>query len=191
MQKWSKAIITTIAFVVLFNCYHYIDKYTEGLVSLILTLLIPILFIVIIVAIVKGIIVIIKNRRNLSFMICLPTLIYIVALVLPIPDTEQFESKVLIRGCYEGTQNQSYILYRQDHSFEIHSTGVFFYSKWYTGRWEKTGDTIVMAYNKDKNPKLGTKVVLQDGYFKPVENLSDTNKQQLSMYYIGYCKGAN
>ena len=159
---------------------------------MLLMCLIPVLAIIIIVNIIKGLIRIFKNRHNLSFAICLPTIIYIVFPILAsFIDLEKLESKVVLRGCYEGTQNQAYILFRQNNTFELNWTGVFFYDEWFTGRWRKNGDTIVLQYNNKMVKQLGDKVIIQNGYFKPVGKYVDTIKYHNPMFYLGYCKGEN
>lgn len=108
---------------------------------------------------------------------------------MPLPDAEGFQSKILHRGCYIGTQNQAYVLLREDHSFEVHATGVFFYSRWYTGYWHRQADTIVLNYDqKEPHRLLTNKVVIQNNYLKPVIALKDTSGYKLPMFYLGYCK---
>ncbi|MES2274511.1 MAG: hypothetical protein V4592_00695 [Bacteroidota bacterium] len=96
-----------------------------------------------------------------------------------------------MRGCYEGTQNQAYILFRQDHSFELNWTGVFFYDKWYTGHWKKNKDTIILQYNNDTVKALGNKLIISNGYFTPVGKHADTVNYPIPMFYLGYCKHEN
>ncbi|MGL4599096.1 MAG: hypothetical protein ACRCYO_16370, partial [Bacteroidia bacterium] len=40
-------------------------------------------------------------------------------------DSERLESDVVLRACFEGTQNQAFIKLRQDNSFELNWTGAF------------------------------------------------------------------
>lgn len=193
MNRLIKPIILSAALALLVSGYHYIDKYLSGIIFFILTTLIPVLIIVIIVNIIREIIRLFKSRRNLSFNLFIPILIYlIIPLFSSFIDLEKLESKVVLRGCYEGTQNQAYILFRQDNTFELNWTGVFFYDEWFTGHWKRNGDTILLHYNNDKMVKqLGNKVVIQNGYFKPVGNSVDSTKYRYTMFYVGYCKGEN
>lgn len=184
------AILITLSYQALVVFYYYIDKFTSGIPYLILFTLIPVLFITIIVRIIKGIVRIVKNRKNLTLNYCLPTLIYVLVPFLPLPSAEVLESKVVLRGCHEGTQNQSYVLFRKDHSFEVHATSIVF-SNWYTGHWQRRGDTIYLKYNeKDIDYLLGTKVVIDSGRLRPLDSpIKDLNYYR--MYYLGYCKHAN
>src|SRR5262245_2503665 len=127
IKKNRRAIIVTtvcVAYLLLTIFYHHIDKHLTGVVFIALTLLIPIAFIVMVVYFIKGLIQIYHNRQNLSFKFLLPTIITLTTLAYTIfspwrLDSEKLESKILLRGCFEGTQNQAYIKFRQDKSFEL------------------------------------------------------------------------
>ncbi len=131
-------------------------------------------------------------------MYCLPTIIALTTLIYTFfsPwqfDSENLESKVEFRACYEGTQNQSYIKFREDKSFEINSTGVFFANSWYTGQWAKSGDTIFMKLD-DGNPGfISDTIVILNDYLIPIDKieLADSTKDYRRFYYLGYCKGLN
>ncbi|PSR54741.1 hypothetical protein AHMF7605_15120 [Adhaeribacter arboris] len=129
----KRMIITTVicvTYLLLTIFYHHIDKHLTGPVFIILTLLIPTTFVAIVVYTISGIIKVFNNRQNLTLRLCLPTVILLVTLTYTIfspyrLDSEILESKVAIRACYEGTQNQAYIKFRKDKSFELNWTGVF------------------------------------------------------------------
>ena len=191
-RKTKTALLITVSFLLLFTYYHYIDKHINGFPFVILTILIPILFIVIVVNLLREVISITKYRRSLTLLYFLPSMIYLIVPFIPLPTPEQLESKVVLRGCYEGTQNQAYVLFKQDHSFEVHATGVFFYTEWFTGSWKGNKDTISLTYDDNKlNSMLGNKVLIDGGYFKPVSGSVDTGKHHIPMFYMGYCKGEN
>jgi len=182
-----RALVITILFVILISCSDYIGRYINRIFILII---IFVVFISMIVSFVKGIVIIVRNRSDLSFSFFLPGLIYILVPILGSSiDFEKLQSKVVLRGCYEGTQNQAYILFREDHTFELNWTGVFFYDEWFTGKWNKKGDTIIMKYDNKIVHQFGNQVIIRNGYFKPVSNLSDTVKFPGAMFYVGYCKG--
>ncbi|NHA06198.1 hypothetical protein G7092_20485 [Mucilaginibacter sp. HC2] len=184
-----RAIIITVFFVVLISCYEYIHRYISGAL---LSLFIFGVLITIVVFLIKEIITIVKKRKSLSFSYFLPVLIYI---LVPFGgsfiDLKKLESRIVLRGCYEGTQNQAYIVFREDHTFELNWTGVFFYDKWYTGRWNKKNDTIDMKYDGEIVPQLGDKVIINQGFFKPVGKQADTVRYPRPMFYVGFCKGNN
>jgi hypothetical protein len=151
-----------------------------------------VLLIIIVINIIKEFIKIFKSRRSLSFNIFLPIILYIAVILLSnFIGSEKPESKVIMRGCYAGTQNQAFLLFRQDSTFELNWTGVFFYNKWYTGRWKKNRDTIIMQYDKDTVKALGDKIVIRNGYFKPVGKHADTINFHTPMFYVGNCKNEN
>jgi len=169
--------------------YEFIRRHFNGGL---LCLLIFAVFVTLVIYLIKGLIVIVKNRRSLSFSFFLPVLIYIlVPLGGSFIDLDTLERKIILRGCYEGTQNQAYIVFREDHTFELNWTGVFFYDEWYSGKWNKKGDTINMKYDGEIIRQLGDKVIIKQGYFKPVGKQADTVMFPRPMFYVGFCKGEN
>ena len=186
-----KPAIISFIWVALILSEHYIDKYLGGIAHFIAICSILILFIVIVTNIIRQFIRIYKSRRNLSPALFLPIIIYVAfPLLSGLIDPEKLESKVVLRGCYEGTQNQAFLLFRQNNTFELNWTGVFFYDKWYTGHWEKKGDTILLQYNSDTAKALGNKLMIDKGYFKPVGKY-DTIHFPIPMFYVGNCKHEN
>ena len=190
--------VVCVVYVVLTSLYHHIDKYLTGGVFIFLTLLVPVTFVSMFVYAISGLIKIVRNRQNLTFMFCLPTIIALttIAYITFSPwqlTSETLESNVEFRACYEGTQNQSYIKFRADKSFEINSTGVFFADFWYLGHWTKAGDTIFMKFDKDKPRLLSDTIIIHNEYLIPVAevHLADSLKQYTRYYYLGYCKGLN
>jgi len=192
-------IVTTafVVFILLSTFYHHIDKYLTGVIFILLTLLIPTTVILILTYVVKGIIMIYRERKNLTFKLILPTIIALISLTYIFfnpwhLDSENLESKVEFRACYEGTQNQSYIKFRKDKSFEINSTGAFFADFWYTGNWRKNGDTIFMKFDKERPRLLSDTIIIKDEYLVTLTELNnDTTKDYSRCYYLGYCKGLN
>ena len=197
----TQAIIVTavcIVYLVVTAFYHQIEKYLTGTVFIILTLLIPTTFIAMFVYAISGLIGIVRHRQNLNLIYCLPTIIAVTTLIYTFfsPwqfDSENWESKVEFRACYEGTQNQSYIKFREDKTFEINSTGVFFTNFWYTGQWTKSGDTLFMKFDNEKPGLLSDTVVIHNDHLIPMDKLTlaDSTKDYRRHYYLGYCKGLN
>lgn len=162
MKRIKIAIVIGLCLSILTAGDHYIDKYLGGGIHFISICLILILVIVTIVYIIKELINIFRNRRNPTIILFLPIVIYIGLPFLSgyIP-LDRLESKVVMRACYEGTQNQAYILFRNDKTFEVNWTGAFFYDEWFTGHWERKGDTISLKYNNKPVEKLGNAVVIK------------------------------
>ena len=144
-----------------------------------------------IVNLVKLIIAVFKNRRQLNVYYFYPIVVYIAVICAPIGTWEDYLSPVKFRACYEGTQNQAYILFRNDNSFELHWTGVFFYSKWYSGKWQQKNNIILLKYQTDPVEVLGGSVLMKDGYLVPLDNSVEAGFKQYPMFYLGYCKGEN
>jgi hypothetical protein len=169
-----------------------------GLLFIILTLLIPITFIAIVVFEIKSIIYLFSNRQSFNLIssfpvaICSLTLLY--TLFCPYQyrlDTEKLESKVEFRACYEGTQNQAYILFRKDKTFELNWTGVFGYNEWFIGKWDKKGDTLYLNYDSKRVEQLGNKILISKGYLNPIGSSVDKKKFPYPMFYLGFCRHEN
>ena len=128
----------------------------------------------------------------------MPTILIILILLFIFFNTFSFDvenriyGKVIFRACYEGTQNQSTFKLRENNRFEIHSTGVFFFDEYVMGQYSKQGDTLVLAYDDEKNKYDWNKVFMdnKDSILVPIEHQPDTTRRQVS-YYYGYCKGLN
>lgn len=192
-------ILTTIVccvYLLLTIFYHHINKNLSGVVYLILTALIPITFITIIVFEIKGIIEIIRNRNSLNFNFLLPTIVCSITLLYTLfspyrLDSEKLESEVEFRACYEGTQNQAYILFRKDKTFELNWTGVFGYNEWWTGKWNRKGNMLTLKYDGKKVEQLGEEILISKGYLNPIGKSFDKKKYPYPMFYLGDCRHEN
>jgi len=203
MQQTTKTkrslILTTIicsVYLVLTIFYHHIDKYLSGIVYWGLTALIPVTFVTIFVFEIKGITEIIRNQKNLSLKFCLPTIVCSITILYTLfspykLDSEKLESDVEFRACYEGTQNQAYILFRKDKTFELHWTGVFGYNEWRTGKWQRAGNVLTLKYDGNKVEQLGEVILISKGYLNPIGKSIDKKKYPYPMFYLGYCKHEN
>ena len=197
-NRTRRVAIVCCIYLILTIFYYHIDKHFTGIIYLILSLLILITFVTIIIYEIKSIVTLFRNKHNLTlkiaapFIICSLTLLY--TLFCPYQyklDSEKLESKVNFRACYEGTQNQAYILFRHDQTFELHWTGVFGYNEWFSGNWKKSGDTLHLKYDAKKVKQLGDKILISNGYLNPIGNSVDKEKYPRPMFYLGYCKNEN
>lgn len=176
--------------------YYHIDKHLTGALFTILFLLIPILFLTIAVFTIIHFILIFKQRYNLTLKVFLPILVCILTLSYTIfspyrLDSEYLESPIEFRACYEGTQNQATIKFREDKTFELHWTGAFFANDWWTGKWSRNGDTIAFIYDKKPAEQLGEKILIYQGYLRPIGNPTDSLKFNRPMFYLGFCRHEN
>lgn len=195
----KRIIITTVlsvAYLLLTIFYYHINKHLTGATFVILTLLIPLLFLTIIVFLILSLIQIYLHRQNFTFNVFIPAIVCALTLLYTIYspyriDSEDLESPIEFRACYEGTQNQATIKFREDKTFELNWTGVFFANKWWTGKWRKNGDTIIFNYDNDVVKQLGYKVIIDNGYLRPIGNFVDTVKFYRPMFYLGFCKHEN
>ena len=174
--------------------YYHIDKYTGGVIFLILTLLVPIIFITMIVYCVKGIFGVFQNRKNLTIRILIPFIICTVTLIYTLfspyrLNSEKLESKVTLRACYEGTQNQSTLKFRENHTFELHATGVFFYSEWFYGTYTQKADTLFLNYSTEKPYRVGDTLMIENDLLITINQHKVDSSQYFIPFYLGYCKG--
>jgi len=174
--------------------YYHIDKHLSGAIFIFLTLLIPIGIIMIFIYFIKGVDTIVANRSRISLKSVIPTLLYLALLcyffLSPYRlSSECLESKVVIRACYEGTQNQATWKFRSDKSFELHLTGVFFSNVWYTGTWRKDGDILYLKYDRGTSQGVGDTLLVRGGYLHKINRLS--NENNVPVFYLGYCRHEN
>jgi hypothetical protein len=193
-MRFGKPLIIGFGFLALIFWYHHIDKLTPWSFSILIQFTIVILFIWIVIGIIKSSISIFRKNEKVAHIVGL--LIYLSPIILLAINrcklsSEMFESKVQMEGCYEGTQNQTHVLWRENGTFEINATGVFGYDKWWTGKWKRSKDTIEMKFDKNVFEALGEKVVIYDGMLIPFNKLSYQNINERAQFYLGPCKGKN
>nr|WP_294948999.1 hypothetical protein [uncultured Mucilaginibacter sp.] len=155
------------------------------------TVLIAAMVIMMIVNLVKLVIAVFKNRRQLNVYYFYPIVVYIAVICAPIGAWEDHLSAVKFRACYEGANSQTTINFRQDHTFELNATGVFFFNRWEMGNWVKSGDTLTLKWDKKPAKALGNTVLIDSGYLKPLGESADSQFRQRPLFYLGYCKGEN
>ena len=176
--------------------YYHIDKKTSGIIFIIIIFIIVSLFITIFFQLIREVKGLFQNRNNLNIKILPPIIIYLITLIYSILNplklsSEIFESRVEFRACYEGTQNQAYILFRKDKTFELNWTGVFGYNEWWTGKWHKKGNVLFLKYDNKKVEQLGNKLLIENGYLNPIGESADKAKYPRPMFYLGYCQNKN
>ena len=190
-----KAISICLAFLLLTGFYYHLDKHLTGPVFIILTLCIPFLFLFIIVYTFKGVLEIFRHKQNHSFTRLMPTILYSLTLSYlffsPYQfSSEQLESPVILRACYEGTQNQATIKFRKDKTFELNWTGIFFSNSWYTGNYTQNSDTLLLNYKTEKPIRFGHLIVIKNGELQTIKTTSDS-LENIAPFYLGYCKHLN
>ncbi|MGL4631720.1 MAG: hypothetical protein ACRCVT_10985 [Leadbetterella sp.] len=137
----------------------------------------------------------IKNRRQLTWITCLPTILCTATIlnmfVVNKWTSERFESDVKFRACYEGTMNTAHIKFREDKTFEINWVGVLFSSRWWTGHWNKRGNILTLKYDNKTLDILGDSLLIENGNLNPLKPMPDTSKRYRPLFYLGFCKGEN
>ena len=155
-----------------------IDMFFKDINYLLSALLVLIFFIVFIVCFIRNIVFIIKNRKNLSPRIYLPSVIYSAAILLCffLPSSESFESAPVIFGYFKGTQNQAFVKFRSNKTFELNWSGVFGYNEWFTGNYNKNGDTLFLTYDGAKPIRFGQKILYKDSMLSTLDVPRDSNQ---------------
>lgn len=100
---------------------------------------------------------------------------------------ELIRGKILFKACYEGTQNEAKFYLREEKKFDVHWTGAFFYDEFFTGVYEKKGDTILLKFNKKQLDEFGDTLIIkgEDLFTKQNDSIFPT------YFYLGECKGLN
>lgn len=147
------AILTAMVIIlILGNSTFFLVKsggsilFITGTIQLLLSLTVLILTIILIYKIAKDV-----SWRRLSN--------YLTIAAIPVSmilsgsfstDENTFQSKVVIKACYEGTMNTGRLLLREDNTYEDFEIGFFAHVRYSSGTWKKNGDTILLSFEKGK-----------------------------------------
>jgi len=102
------------------------------------------------------------------------------------------KSEVVLRACYEGTQNQATLKFRENQTFELHWTGVFFSSNWHYGTYKQNADTIFLYYSTRKpSGGIGDTIIIKDDLLVTINKHKVDSSRNFVPFYLGYCKGLN
>ena len=189
-------LISCCLYFILVTFYYHIDKHLTGVIFIVLTLLIPVMFAAIVIHTADSLIKLIRKKQKFSLASCsvLTVCLFIIAYTLFSPyrlNSENLESRVELRACYEGTQNQSTLKLRADKSFELNCTGMFFADDWYLGHWTRKGNIILLKYKNDECKLLGNMLLIEDSYLRQIGPALHKLKGASPLFYLGDCKHAN
>jgi hypothetical protein len=191
------SLIISILFDGLIRFLPIWERNPGGFWNLLFYLAIVVLFFWLIVKIIKEIVRLIKQRKNLTFRLFIPNLIMIPILLdgmfnpLKI-DLNKIYGNVVFRACYEGTQNQATFKLLENNKFEIHWTGVFFYDEYFVGTYEKRGDTLYLDYRGKKPVRFGERILMHnDKEILETLRSDDDSLRNVVLLYYGFCKGLN
>ena len=195
----KRTIIVTIVciiYLLLTTFYYHIDKYTTGVPFILFTLLFAVTLIAIVVYFFKGLFQAFGTRFSLTFNHLIPTIICGITLGYTVfspyrVNSEGFESKIIFRACFEGTQNQATLKFREDKTFEINWTGVFFYDSWYTGTYKQNADTFYLQYSSEKPYRFGDSILNNGQSLITLNKIKIDSSQYFVPFYLGDCKGLN
>ena len=195
-KRMKAALIACGSYMFLSFFHYHIDKFFRGVPYYILEFTLLLGFIILTVLFFVQTVDIYRNRKALTFKFCLPAILILLNIlyILLFPfrlSSERFESQVVLRGCFEGTQNQASIKFRSNQSFEIHWTGAFGYNDWFYGEYEKFGDTLILHYQTEEPLRFGDTILVNDHGFSPINKVDKPDKTYMVGFYLGYCQGYN
>ena len=186
------SLIISVLFLGLIRFQPIWERHPGGFWNVLFFLSIVILFFWLITKIIKEIIQLIRQRKNLTFKLFIPLMILTIALFdgmfNPFKiNLESIYGQVIFRACYEGTQNQATFYLRDNGGFDIHSTGVFFSDNFYTGKYKRYNDTIILSFDTEVPRLFGDTLLVKD------DNLFVIKPDTIlpTHFYLGYCKGLN
>ncbi len=189
------ATVATTLYLLLIIFFYHIDKYLTGLFFLSVILLIVLSFLFIVINLLLESFKIVYNIRRLTFKYCLPRIIY----ALPIWYTflspfklssAPSEGKVVLRACFEGTQNQATLKFYRDSTFVLLWSGVFGYSEYFSDTFSQVKDTLFLTYKTEKPYRLGRKILNKNDLLITLDTPIEDG-QYKATFYLGYCKGLN
>jgi hypothetical protein len=169
------SIIISILIIGLIRFYPILERTPGGHWNILLNLSIGTLFVWIIIKIFKEIYRLIKLKHRINFKELIPIFILIISF-LDINfnffkiDLDSIYGKIEKTAYYSGTQNQAVFNLRDNGNFEIHWTGVFFSDDFYTGIYEKKGDSIFLDFETEIPRRFGKTLIIKDLGFFTIEN---------------------
>ncbi len=191
------SLIISILFAGLIRFIPIWERNPGGFWNLLFYLAIVVLFFWLIVKIIKEIVRLIKQRKNLTFRLFIPimimTLMLLDGMFNPLKiDLNKIYGNVVFRACYEGTQNKATFKLLEKNKFEIHWTGVFFYDEYFVGAYEKRGDTLYLDYHGKKPLRFGERILMNNTkeILETLRRDNDSLRNVVPFYY-GFCKGLN
>jgi len=187
------SIILSLTILILLSGGYYWQQ-ISGLAQPIAIFVILGLSLIVLIKLILSLITVYKSKSFLNLKILLPSIIYLTTIILVFTTpkwlfVDNYLSKIVYRGCYEGTMDDATIVFRKSGEFEYRDVGFFAMTVFKKGVWTKNGDTIQIS-SKHKLPVfLGNKLLITESKFI---NISDNvTKKNQSNFYRGYCKGLN
>jgi hypothetical protein len=99
-------------------------------------------------------------------------------------------SPATLLACFEGTQNQAILTFREDSTFDLLWTGIFSSYHFHEGLYEANADTIILNYTTDKPYRFGEKILNTGTQLETLDIPVDSN-QYFVPFYLGECLGLN
>ncbi|WP_295791649.1 hypothetical protein [Mucilaginibacter sp.] len=174
-------ILTALVFCSIFFAgaifYPHIDAYLRNVNYLLTAFFMLVVFICIVVFFIKSVRRVVKKRKQLTFSIAMPALIYTTTMLLCyfLPNSESLKSEVVIAAYYKGTQNQADLRFRKNHTFDLHWSATFGYNEWFTGTYTQRRDTLFLTYADTTNKRIGKVILKKDGELVTLDKRTDSS----------------
>ncbi|MBC7536201.1 MAG: hypothetical protein H7258_10955 [Ferruginibacter sp.] len=189
------AVSFSIIYLLLSIFQFHLDKFLQGIrIDIIIGILLSILLIMLVIQVFK----IISRRKKskgrikLKFVFYLPAIILagtVIYAIIPFKlDSEKLESKVILRGCYEGGNSKAFIRFRANNNFEIKWKTEADNDEWFTGIYRQNKDTFFLTYYEKIPDKFGS-IILNTGQSIKSLDKSQSLENAYISFYVGRCKG--
>ncbi len=193
-RETTIAAVFSLTYLLLKIFHYHLDRFFQGVSFSIVT---TIAFLFVLMLFGRQIYKIFNRRKRSRGRIKLRFVYYVPAIILIIPilytispvkiDSEKFESKVVLQGCYESGNNQARIRLRANDSFEIKWTVEAGTDDWYFGTYKLSRDTIFLTY-VDRFPDKFGSVIINRGQTLTSLDRPGGNENYFIQFYIGNCR---
>ena len=192
-RQITVAILLCLSVLILLSGGYFWQQ-ISGLAQPIAFFLILGLSLIVFIKLIVSLIRVYKLKSFLNLKIWLPSIIYLTTIILVFTTpkwlfVDFYLSKVVYRGCYEGTMNDATIVFRKSGEFEYRDVGFFATTVFIKGKWTKKGDTIQISSKHIIPLFLGNKLLVTETKFINIS--ADATEENQSNFYRGYCKGLN
>ena len=193
MTKTLKiSIVISILFIGLIRFRPIWERNPGGFWNVLFFLGIAVLFFWLLTKIIIEFFRILKKRKELSIKIFIPILILIIGITDGIfnpfkIDLDSIYGKTIFHACYEGTMNQAILKLRDNGDFAIQWSGFIYSSEFYTGKYLKNQDTLLLNFKTEIPRDLDDTLIIKDEFIYRLKNDSLISTH----FYLGDCKGLN
>ena len=132
-----------------------------------------------------------KGKIKLRSVFYMPAVITLAAILYnfsPVKlDSESFESKSILNGCYEGNSGRARIRFRKNKNFEVSWTpDKSEASDWFYGFYSQHKDTIFLTYEERTPAKVGSRIINTGENLISVDTSKNKDRDYI-VFLVGDC----